>query len=370
MSVCKRLGWVLAVSVLGLGCATTSGKENVTLKSAVHPAWSIRSSQDGMIVSVSPVRQSVQLLGTSAIVLGAGVDAVVDAQYREKVREVLGDYQPGSVFEDRLSKRLTELGPATLQKTSPLVTSAGYQSLKEAEKARLAEKAKAGTDCLMDLKMTYGVFGYEGILATRLEGTMVGLPEGKRLWKNALVVSPEPILASDKLADPTNRMGSIAPRFSANENAVSRWTQDGGKTLRTNFESAVDAVVSALVCDLGLAQEATGEYYLGKLAMNRKQFGEAETHFAAALKCDPAFLDARNGRAVNLAHNHQIDEAIVLATQLTESVPDYGPAWYNLAFWYVINKKDAEKAAVCYAKARALGMPSEPRIEKALGRNR
>ena len=370
MHACRTFLTISLLSLSILGCATSSSKEKTSLQSAKAPAWSVRTSQDEMIVAVSPVRQSVQLLGASAAILGAGVDAMVDAKYRDMVREALGDYKPGKVFEERLAKRLAETAPATLKQTPPLQSTAGFQTTKEAEKARMGGMAKAGHDMLMDLKMTYGVFGYEGMLATRLDGTLVNLPTGKRLWKKTLVVTTEPLLASDKLADPTSRMGSTAPRFSVDENAVSRWTQNGGQILRTNFESAVDAVVSALLCDLGLAKEAVGEYYLGKLAMNHKQFEEAETHFAAALALDPASRDALNGRSVNLGHNHQFDDAIKVAIALTESAPDYGPAWYNLSWWYAIEKKDPAKAAPCYEKAIALGMPKESRIEKALSKNK
>ena len=368
MHTCKTFLAVSFLTVAILGCATTSGKEATRLQEAKAPAWSVHTSQDEMIVAVSPVRQSVQLLGASAAILGAGVDAMVDAKYRDMVRQALGDYKPGKLFEERLTKRLTETGPATLKQTPSLLSTVGFQSTKDAEKARMVKMAKAGNDMLLDLKMTYGVFGYEGMLATRLDGALVTLPSGKRLWKNTLVVTTEPILASDKLSDPTSRMGSTAPRFSVDENAVSRWTQNGGQILRNDYEMAVDAVISALLCDLGLVKEASGENSLGILAMNRKQFDEAEKHFAAALAIDPTSRDAQNGRSVNLGHNHQFDEAITFATALTESAPDYWPAWHNLAWWYAIEKKDVAKATPCYEKAIALGMPRESRIEKALGK--
>jgi tetratricopeptide (TPR) repeat protein len=128
----------------------------------------------------------------------------------------------------------------------------------------------------------------------------------------------------------------------------------------------VDAVAAALVCDLGLGEDAVGEYYLGKLAMNRKQFKDAGAHFKRAIELDPGLVDAKNGHAVNLAYNKQLDDAIAVAEQITVEHPDYGPAWFNLAWWYAMKKKDAASAVPCYEKARALGMPPERAIEKQL----
>jgi tetratricopeptide (TPR) repeat protein len=148
------------------------------------------------------------------------------------------------------------------------------------------------------------------------------------------------------------------------DNAIDAWTKDGGAGLKKAFEESVDAAVSALMCDLGLAEEAVGEYYLGKLAMNRKEFEDADAHFQKAIQLDPAMLDAQNGRAVNLAHNGQLDDAIGILRAVTESSPEYGPAWFNLAWWYATEKEDAANAQACYEKAKALGMPAHKKLDK------
>ncbi|MBI5094919.1 MAG: tetratricopeptide repeat protein [Candidatus Hydrogenedentes bacterium] len=360
---------LVIVGVIAGGCVTTKGDRATSLKTSKAPAWSLKANQDEMIVAVSPVRQSVQILGSSAAILGAGIDAIANDRHRKAIREALTGYDAGKVFEERIQKRLVEATP-NLKRVAPVGSTAGKQSLDEVQKERYAKLAKGGADTLLDVKMTYGLFGYEGLLVTKLEGTLKLVPEGRELWGDTIVVSAEPILAHDKLSDPTNTLGPnlSSPRLSADDNAISKWTGDGGKTVRARFEASVDGVVSALLCDLGVAHEASGEYYLGKMAMNRKRFEDANVYFENALKLDPNYVDAENGRAVNLAHNKQVDKAIELARGITVAHPDYGPAWFNLAWWYATDKKDAAQAKECYEKARALGMPEESRIEKAAGK--
>jgi tetratricopeptide (TPR) repeat protein len=98
--------------------------------------------------------------------------------------------------------------------------------------------------------------------------------------------------------------------------------------------------------------------------MNRKKFNIADEHFQKTLEADPANLDALNGRAVNLAHNKQLEAAIQLEKRLVESAPGYAPGWLNLAWFYAIGKKDAEAAEPYYRKALELGMTPEKKLDK------
>jgi len=179
------------------------------------------------------------------------------------------------------------------------------------------------------------------------------------------------VLANSKLGNPTKRGGyTIAnPDFTVNEEEVKRWTADGGTLLKERFEKAAGDAVSALLCALGLEDNAPGRFALGELAMNRKKFGEAAQHFKRAIELAPDDLNIRNAYSVDLAHNHQLDDAIVIAKAITELDPTYGPAWFNLAYWYAVEKKDGGAASAYYQKALALGMPKEKKIEKAVSRS-
>lgn len=341
---------------------------NDAIKAAKAPAWSLRSNQSEMIVAVSPARQTLQILGSTGTIIGTSVSAMVDEKYRKQVEEVLQGYDAGKVFEERLSARLQEAISGSLKKVNGLSSTAGYQSVRDAENARYASLGKAGTDLILDLKMTYGLFGYEGTLITKIEGDLNETPSGHALWRDTLVCTSEPILASDRLTDPTKMLSAnfSSPRLSVEEGAISQWTGDGGKELRARFEEAVDGVVSALLTDLGLVSESKGHYFLGQVAMNRKNFDEASEHFTKALQLDPASIDASNGLSVNWAHAKDADKAIAIAEKIAAEHPDYGPAQYNLAWWYATEKKDAAKARPHYDAALKLGYSKEKKIEKVL----
>ena len=362
---------MLATAVLCAGCATLPDDRPLTLPEAASPAWSLAVSNDEMVVSVSPVRQSIQILGSSGAILGAGIDAVVNDKYRRRVRRAMGDYSPSTVLEERLAARLTQAVP-DIVRAAPLGSTAGHQTRRDAEDARYQRLGKTGRDLLLDIKATYGIFGFDGILVTKLDAKLLLLPEGRKVWRNTIVASAESVLAHDKLSDPTKQLAPnlSSPRFKVQDDAIEQWTGDGGRELRRRFEEAMDGALSAMLTNLGLAQEALGEYYLGKGAMNRKKFDQADDHFRKALALDPGYTEALSAWTVNLAHNGQVDDAIAEAHKLTETIPAFGPPWHNLAWWYAIEKNDPKIARPFYNQALTLGMPNNIKIEKAMGRKR
>ncbi|MBX7256351.1 MAG: tetratricopeptide repeat protein [Candidatus Hydrogenedentes bacterium] len=358
--------FLLAVSFAG--CATTKTPPITSLKEAKAPVWSAKAVPGEMIVSVSPAGKSLRIVGSAGIVLGAGADAVVNAQYRKPIHDALEGYDTTAVFKESIAKRLAEALPQGISETAPLGSTAGVSSKTDAEKLRYESLMKKGSDAALDFVLTYGIYGPEGILAARIGGKAIVLETGKRLWMDTLVVTTEPVLANAKLGDPTNRLGMNVtdPDFTVDSEKVSRWTADGGAELKKRFETAVNGASAALLCDLGLSQDAVGEYYLGKLRLNQKKFKQAGEHFRKAVELDPSYVDARNAHAVTLALHGQLDDAIASARGIVDATPDYGPAWFNLAYWYAVKKKDAASAGPCYEKAKALGMASDRRIEKSL----
>lgn len=368
-----RLHCVLATAALalwGAGCATVDTNRPVSLADAKSPAWSAKASPPEMIVAVSPAGKSLRVLGSSGAVLGAGADAIVNARFREPIRRSLEGYDAASVYADIIRDGLERALNREIPEVAPLGSTAGMNTRREAQEARYASLAKNGTDMVLDLVMTFGIYGAEGTLATRLDGELVQTGEGRTLWENTVVVTTEPVLASAKLGDPTKRMGMtiMNPDLTVDEEKVRRWTADGGAVLKERFEMAARAAVAAVLCDMGIGQDdGSGYYALGKLAMNRKRFGEAADYFDRALQRDPSLIDAANARAVTLALNKQVDDAVVAARRLVERNPDFGPAWFNLAWWYAAEKKDSAAAKDAYERALALGMPREKKIERFVG---
>jgi hypothetical protein len=367
MQTLRTVALTMTMCLIWAGCATMAPDPGLVVKEASSPSWALRSSQSEITIAVSPARQTLQILGSSGAIIGAGISAMANDRYRQELEPVLKDYEPGKVFEERLATRLQEAA-GKLTRVAPPGSTAGVNSARDAEKARFETLAKKGHDRLLDLKMTYGIFGYDGLLIAELEGKLVELPSGHAVWRNDVIASAMPILASDKLTDPTALLkpNFSSPRLSAREDAISQWTRDGGASFRASYEAAVDGAVSAILTDLGLTKEAAGYYYLGRQALFSKDFENAETYFKNALALDPGNVDAKNGLAVAKAHAKKTDDAIALANEIVQAEAEYAPAHYNLAWWYALDKNDAAAARPHYAKALELGLAGHKKLDKSL----
>jgi tetratricopeptide (TPR) repeat protein len=361
------VGMTLALAWLAAGCAMSKNSGPAYGK-AENPALSVYTGQEGMAVWVSPARQTLQIAGSYGAVLGSAVSAVVDSVYEGRVNAALGDYDPRGRFEARLQDRLTEgLGkePALV---NHLTTTAGYANVREAAKARYGGLAVRGHDQVFDADLSYGIFGDQGIMVVNVGGRLTDTSTGHPLYRRRLWVSAQPILADDPLKDPTDRTtpNLTSPRFAVKENAIEQWIANDGALLKERFEAAVDGVLSALLVDLGMADEAAGHFYLGKQALLQKKFDVAEAHLDKAIALDPANLEAKDTLAITYARTKRLDDAVALSQSITEANPDHAPAHYNLAYWYAVKKKDAQSAKPHYDKAIALGMTPSKAIVKRL----
>jgi tetratricopeptide (TPR) repeat protein len=356
----------LAVVLLLSGCATVPEGRPTTLKQAEKPVWSMKDTNGQLAVSVSPAGKSLRLAGSAGLVVGTTVDAAVNAKYRGKIKELLDGYDTGKALDEAFAKRLNESTDGALTRVSPLSTSAGYSNRREAEAVRYTGFGRKGHDLLFELRTTHGVYSHRGILAITMDGKLRLLPEGKRVWDASILVDAGPVLANGKLGDPTSRFAPAikGARLTVQKGMLDKWT--GGGSLQAEYEQAVEAAASALLCALGLVQEPLGEYHLGKSAMNEKDFKVAEAHFKRALQLDPGYLDAKNALAVNRAHQDDIDGAIAAAQALADAAPDYAPAQFNLAWWKVVEKGDTDAGGKNYRRALALGLPPASKVEKIL----
>lgn len=360
---------VLAVLLLvTAACATGSPDAATALRESQRTAISFKASPSEMVVAASPMRRTLQFAGSTGFLVGAGVDLVINSDYKDGVREALQGYDPEAVFRSRLEQRLAEALGRELSAVPAERGAAGYANEADARKARLAGLARQGYDSLLDVRMRYGLYGTGAELVAELDADLRSLPKGKRLWSDTVIVNPRPALASDRLGNPQKKKRSSEsdPQFSVDKTAFERWTANGGERLRAGFEQAVEGATAALVAGMGLAPDALGELYLGKMAMNRKDFQEANEHFEAARRLDPGLTEALSAQAVNLAHSGRLEDAITIALGITQATPDFAPAWYNLAWWHAMDVNDPAKARTYYQQALALGMPADPKIEKTL----
>lgn len=351
------------------GCASTNSVSlREPVSEALSPVWSVKHVPDELVVSVSPAGSSLRIAGTAGTLIGAGIDAVANDRHRRAIREALAGYEPGKSFEAHLASRLEEAYGVKLNRTAPMGSGAGYANLREAEEVRLRTLASDGGDLLLDLRLNYGLYGYEGTLVTKIEGRIVRLPGGKRVWSGAVLASTDPILGINKLRDPTK--GQFVPSFSGglkvDDEAIGQWTSDGGATIRARFDESAAGTVSALLTSLELADEPSGHYHLGRMALNRKRYEEAQVHFEKTLAVDANDADAMNGLAVTKAHAKDLDTAIELARTLSRSHPDYAPGWLNLAWICGLRGDSNEEGMAAYRRAVELGMGTEEKIEKRL----
>lgn len=351
-----------------LGCATVNHDYAATLKAADRPAWSVKP-QEKIQVSVSPARQTLMIAGTTGAIIGAGISAAADAKHQRAVDAVMEGHDPGAEYVALLEGRLQAiLGPG-LERVEPLDSTTGYQDRKDAIQQRYRSIRGKGHGLLLEVETSYGVFGPQGTLLARIDGELRDLKRGKKLWADTVIASSEDILANDRLTDPTKRMAPnfSSPRLSIEGDAIERWTKDGGEALRTGLHDGMEGAVSGMLMQLGLVTEAPGAFYLGGMALRKKDFEEADAYFKQAIALDPGLTAAHNGLSVAWAHNGQLDAAITLAEEIVAENPEYAPAQFNLAWWYAVEKSDLDAARPHYDRARALGLAGEKKLDKAMG---
>lgn len=364
------MGFIAVALCMGMtGCSTALSRHDPeVVRNTTHPAFSLAMQQQDITVAVSPVRQTMQIGGSITTLLGAGISAVQDNGYSVRVREALGDYDPCAVFLERIEQRMSQGFNQDLTRVAPQGTSAGLANAREAREVRLEGLKKRGYDTTLDLDLSFGVYGPQGILAVKVDGELFDVQAGRLLWRNEVAWYSVELFADIRWRDPMQRItpNITAPRLSASGDAISQWTPENAAPLRAAFEEAVDAVAAAILTDLGLEETPKGLYTLGTYLLLNGKESEAADKFTQAIELESDMSEAVNGLAVAMAKNKQVDEAIALTEKLVEAHPDFMPGHYNLAWWYAMEKKNAELARPHYEKALALGVSPSRRIEKKI----
>jgi len=364
----RNLVLILGLSILTAACATAPEQKMTSISDAGRAAYFVKDSSRELVVAVSPAGRTMRIGGTWGSLLGAGVDAVVNERYQERLEEVI-DYDIGEMFTGRLETRLKDEITAELVEVAPPGAAGAASSPRQAQRERFENLHKRGLHQSLELQVEYGIFGPQGILAVKVDGDLYALPRGSTIWDNAIVASSDPILANMELGDPTRSVLAPSftnPRFKAEEDAISQWTEQGGEVLRETLEHVVTGVVSATLVDLGLVDEPIGHYYLGKLALLREDIEKADQHFQRAIELEPNYVDAKNGRSVVLHYMDETSQAVRLAKSITVNHPEFAPAYFNLAYWYAESLNDPQQAAEYYQKALQLGMAPTSDIEKKI----
>jgi tetratricopeptide (TPR) repeat protein len=335
---------------------------------AKQPAWSIKGERQDLKVSVSPAGRTLSVTPYVGEALGISVDYLVNEHYREAIRQALGDYDLAGFVRSCLEKRLKAFAPQGLREVNPLVSTAGYSNERDAEKARLQGLRDSGVDLLLDLKVTYGIYGTRFAVRFDIEGKLLDLANRRRLWMDGIPGVAEPFMADIKFEHSLLKYVAYVhtPRFAANEDAMKRLTGNDAALLKADFEKAVEGGISAVLCDMGLVDEPMGEYFLGRKAFQKKRYADAQEHFVRALNLDPGLHDAASDLSVTYARFGATDEAIGMAGKILAKTPDYAPAAFNLAWWNAFDRKNAAEARRYYDKALAEGVLPSKKLERAL----
>jgi len=368
LSQCLLYVGAIAALALLAGCATLPDEPEAFTESD-RAAWSGRVAPEDMVVAVSPVRRSVQVVHSSVALMGAGVDAVVNDRYRRELREVLGPYDTGSVLESEVARALEDAYPDDLERVRPPFSTAGYANAREARADRFSTLANQGYETVLDLRMTRGLYGPDAQMVVRIEGDLFDLDTHHTQWRRVLISVDRPLLAITELRDPTRtytpRIGW--PEFTTEEDALDWWLAEDGERFQRVFEERVEGAAAALLHELDLERSALGANVAGYSRMLRRDYEHAAALFEEALALDADSHDAANGLVVAHIRLGQYQQAAEGAEELTERAPDYGPGWFNLAWVLGRELEQPEQAHAAYERALELDMPRSSRLERALG---
>jgi len=339
---------IIIAVLCALACAFTAHpgpKKDIkqSFQDAKQPAWSIKGERQDLKVSVSPAGRTLSVTPYVGEALAVSVDYLVNEHYREAIRQALGDYDLAGFVRSCLEKRLKAFAPQGLREVNPLVSTAGYSNERDAEKARLQGLRDSGVDLLFDLNIKYGIYGTRFAVRFDIDGKLLDLANRQRLWMESIPAVAEPLLADVKFEHFLLKYIAYVhtPRFAANEDAMKRLTDNDAALLKADFEKAVEGGISAVLCDMGLVDEPSGEYYLGRKAFQKKRYSKAQEHLVRALNLDPGLPDAANDLSVTYAHLGATEKAMELAGKILSKAPDYAPAAFNLAWWNAFDKKNA-----------------------------
>jgi tetratricopeptide (TPR) repeat protein len=366
LSVCVFLFVALFLTSFVYAAPRNNAKQ--AFQNAQHPAWSVRGEREDLKISVSTTGRTLGMVSSVGMAMGMGVDYVVNENFREKIREALGDYDLSKVVQAYLEERLNEVAANKLRQVTPLSSTAGFNNEHDAVKARIEQLKNTGVDLLLDLKVKYGLYGDDIGVKFEVEGKLLDLSKNNRLWMGGVPAVAEPYFADVKFENAIvkNIPYFHAPKFTVDKDKIKKLTDNNADLLKKQFESAVRGGVSAVLCDMGIVDEPMGRYFLGREAFQKKKYDKAQEHFVRAIELEPNLIDAKNDLSVTYDRLGATDKAIEFATKIVEAKPDYVPALFNLAWWNAFEKKDASAAKKYYEKALAGGALQNKKLEKRM----
>lgn len=341
------------------------------LESANKVAISIDANPDEFVISVSPVRQTLQIIHSSARLAGALISEVQNENYRKDLQAVVGELNGIQLFRDAILRELKKKLPVEMVEVAPLGSTAKYKTDREAQQDRLQQLKNKGVDALLDLKITVGIYGPEGEMFFRTNGRLYDVKKQKTLWRDEFVITPS---TDFKVNQSFNtyfnpfKSNMFSPRLIMAKNALTRWTDNNGN----NFKKAEGLGIHLSVAYLygALQLENTEDYYFacGISKLYGKKAKKAVPFFEKAWDMSKQEPQIGNALVVALYKAKKVDEAIKQGEALiqTPEGQKYPAVYYNLAYILMDKKGDVEKTKKYYQKYIELRGVSDPKLEKKI----
>ncbi|HPU97264.1 MAG TPA: tetratricopeptide repeat protein [Candidatus Hydrogenedentes bacterium] len=359
---------VFAVFVLLVtGCASTPPIQ--TKETESRQAWSLRIMPEEMVVAVSPVRQTMQIAGSFATVVGAAITAAQDAQNRNRIEAALGSLNASDLFREAIGKEMTTGRDGSNRiMVPPPQDIRNPQERREADRKRFSALRKQGITEVVDVTLKYGLFGPEGELLAVVQASRIDTRSGRTRFREKWMVWAEPPNAFGPQGDPTRRMtpNITAPRLAAASYAVDRWLVSNAEPLRQGLLRLANGAADALSVGVNEKDIPNGWYILGVDALRRKHYQDARDFLEKAIQGSPDNTDYQLAYAVTLDRLKQRDAAVATVEQALKNHPDQPRLLVNLAWWLASDERRAAEAETLFRRAIELGAPEYSAVRKAI----
>lgn len=357
---------VLSLIILG-ACASTPAREEAALK-----AWSLRVFPEDMVVAVSPVRQTMQIAGSFATVIGAAITAAQDAEIRNRLKSALGTLNYSEVFRKAIADEMISGSGTERLAVDPPADVRNPQERREAERKRLNALRRQGIAEIVDISVKYGLYGAEGELVAVVQAVQTETRNGRTTFKAKWLIPAEPPNAFARLGDPTRRMtpNITSPRLAKAPYAVDRWLVSDAQPLRQGLLRLAANTARVLAVSVNGKAEPQGWYVLGMNALRHKKYREAHTFLQKAVQAEPQHPDFILALAVTLDKLGQRDDAIPILRLALEQNPEQPRLMVNLAWLLARDRQRADEAENLFRQAVELGAPDYPAVRRAIEKNR
>ncbi|HOK09010.1 MAG TPA: hypothetical protein PLT82_02575 [Candidatus Hydrogenedens sp.] len=348
-------------------------RENIkeTLQTAKQIAVSITVVPDEFVIAVSPVRQTLQIIHSTARLAGALISEVQNENYRKDLQKAIGEIKVTDSYRDAILNALKNKVSGEIIEVPPLGSTAKYKTDREAVQERLKQLRAKNFDVLIDMKITCGIYGPEGEMFFRWNGKLYDLHNEKLLWRNEMVFSPSVdfrINQDFKTYFNPFKSNMFSPRLTLSKNALSRWTDNHGENFKNSKEYGIQLAVSSLLGELQLEDSKEVYFAKGISELYRRKWKRAVPLFEKGWQQEKIDAIVGNALLVALYKAKRVDEAIKVGEALSQSsaVKPYSPLFYNLAIIYTEKKKDAQRAKEYYQKYIEISGTTDSKLEKKI----